>query len=795
MAINQNQIVDYLYKKLGFGVSKTDYPSAKSPSNETIPSPLLIPGADIWQLSDEIPAINVAPTSNSSVVTAYNDTLGSTVTCVPDPTTLTRNETWLTGLTDWIPTEFGSGYQVLAYAAPAGTTNPQTRGVWLPPQGTGNSDAWFFDYQSGVLNFADTNIPTAVTGNVVYVTGARYTGQKGIRNFPEGLTLGSLEVTGSSVFDGPVTIASLNVQSVNGAPSGSGIFYGDTITGSGAIYGGLRGYTWQPNTTLGLTGNVNGLSQLNFQNINSGSAAAGGLVIYANNSTTANTYVVLGMASSGYATQNSVYANDAFLTVSGNTQTGGGNLILQTTANNNITVMTGAGINSNFINGVGLKIYTNVAATSTTTGALQVSGGVGITGNIFSGGNITAAGNVNVGGDATVSGTLYLKNPLGGGGGGGVGGAGSGGSLDMTGSLTVGGNITGKGSAAIVGSLTVSGSVDSVSTSTGTIVVTGGVGVSGNVNAGGNVTAQGDFVTLGSATAIGDISTNGNAYVANSLSVGSEIHAQGAITGQSFTGSTVTGNINTDSITSIHGDIILTTGATGVTTIVSDTALGVPAGTASQRPTTPNPGYLRYNTDAGSIEWWTGTEWASARSLITDQSIVPDGSSQTYVLNQSATSTGLMVSINGTIQQPGVAYAVTGNQITFTETPLPTDIIDVRYLATAGLTANVDVSVSYVNGGLITMGAGTAAIDTFSTQDYRSVKYAVSSTTDWDSQLAEVLLTQNLGQVAVSTVNTVNTGANTVSFSANIQSGVVTVWATATAKINKLRIQRTYFNL
>jgi cytoskeletal protein CcmA (bactofilin family) len=792
MAINQNQIVDYLYKKLGFGVSKTDYPSAKSPSNETIPSPLLIPGTDIWQLSDEITAINIAPTSNSSVVTAYNDALGSTVTCVPDSTTLTRNETWLTGLTDWIPTEFGSGYQVLAYAAPAGTKNPQTKGVWLPPQGTGNNDAWFFDYQSGVLNFADTNIPTAVTGNVVYVTGARYTGQKGIKNFPEGLTLGSLEVTGSSKFDGPVTIAHLNVESVNGAPSGAGIFYGDTLTGSGAIYGGLRDYTWRPNTTLGLTGNINGLSQLNFQNVNSGSAAAGGLVIYANNGNTANTYVVLGMASSGYATQGQIYANDAFLTVLGNTQTGGGNLILGTTANNNVMITTGAGLNSAFVNGVGLKIYTNVDAISTTTGALQVVGGAGITGNIYSGGNITSAGNVTVGRDATVSGTLYLKNPLPGSG---AGSGGGGGSLDMTGSLSVGGNINSKGSAVISGGLTVSGAIDSVSTSTGTIVVTGGIGASGNVNAGGNVTARGDFVTLGQANIFGNINANSSISVTNSLTVGSEIHAQGAVTGSSFSGVTVTGNIQTDAITSVHGDITLTPGSSGVAAIVADTALGIPAGTAEQRPANPEPGYLRYNVDSGSIEWWTGSIWSSATSLITNQSILGDGTTDTFTLDQAATSVGMLVTINGTTQQPDVAYTVSGDEITFTEAPLPTDNIDVRFLATAGLTANVDVSVTYVNGGMITMGQGSAIIDSFNVQDYRSAKYSVSSATDWDSQLAEVLLTQNLGQVAVSALGVVNTGANTVSFSANIQNNTVTVWATATANLNKLRIQRTYFNL
>jgi hypothetical protein len=48
--------------------------------------------------------------------------------------------------------------------------------------GSGNNDEWFFDYQSGVLNFIGTNLPNGVnfTGKSVYVAGARYTGTFGV---------------------------------------------------------------------------------------------------------------------------------------------------------------------------------------------------------------------------------------------------------------------------------------------------------------------------------------------------------------------------------------------------------------------------------------------------------------------------------------------------------------------------------------------------------------------------------------------------------------------------------------
>ena len=47
MSIQQDQIVDLLYKQ-AFGVTKTDTEQNKSPSNESIPSPLLNRGDTLW---------------------------------------------------------------------------------------------------------------------------------------------------------------------------------------------------------------------------------------------------------------------------------------------------------------------------------------------------------------------------------------------------------------------------------------------------------------------------------------------------------------------------------------------------------------------------------------------------------------------------------------------------------------------------------------------------------------------------------------------------------------------------
>ena len=197
MTISQTQLVDILYKKLS-GVSKTDTSTAKSPANESNASPQLSPGTTIWQQDYYIPSVTTLPASNSSVVTVYRDTLSSTVQAVALSEGIAQ-ETWATNLTDWISPQFGAGYQLQLFAGPPGKSNPQSL-VNLPVGGSGNSDSWYFDYSAGIVNFADTNVPTPVSNvaNVVYVVGARYTGTKGINNFAN-LQIGSITINGNTI--------------------------------------------------------------------------------------------------------------------------------------------------------------------------------------------------------------------------------------------------------------------------------------------------------------------------------------------------------------------------------------------------------------------------------------------------------------------------------------------------------------------------------------------------------------------------------------------------------------------
>ena len=182
MAINDNQKLDYLWKKLGYGVSKTDINSVKNATNESIPSPLLLRGDKLWAEASLIPA--VIPTSDTTQVQLETSETTADATA-------SANRTWKTNTTDWIPPEFGSTYQVKVYLDNSGAGNPASTGTQLFAAGSGNNDEWFFDYQSGVLNFIGDNLPSGISGKTVYIVGARYIGNFGISGTTDGIVEGA----------------------------------------------------------------------------------------------------------------------------------------------------------------------------------------------------------------------------------------------------------------------------------------------------------------------------------------------------------------------------------------------------------------------------------------------------------------------------------------------------------------------------------------------------------------------------------------------------------------------------
>jgi len=503
MAITDAQKVDYLYKKIGAGVAKTDTSAFKSPSNEANASPILTRGDTIWQQSVSIPTVK--PASNSSVLVLYQDTLSSTIECVLDTSVSGTNRTWFTNQVDWIGSEFGATYQVQVYAAPAGNSAPQTYGTQLFSDGSGNNDTWFFDYQSGILNFPDTNVPTAVTGKKIYIAGARYVGAKGISSFPTGITMGNITIVGN------------NINSSSGNV---------TITSNLNIIGNTTFYGYSDLTITDSILNLHTQANLAPWTVNDGKDI--GIKMHYYDSVDSHAALVR-INNTGYLEW---YARGT--EISGNTFSGSAYG----------TIKTGE-----------LILANTTPATGPNTGALQVWGGASITGN------------------------LYLGNLQ----------------ADLTNFAAI-----------------------------------------NNTPIGNAVPSTGAFTTLVATTA-----NIGNLRFANS---------------------TVT-----------HSNVFV---------FNSNTALQLPIGNSGNRPTGDN-GMIRYNTDTPALEYYNGTVWVPVTNTVTDQQITGDGVSTTFTLDQESSTVGIIVSINGTLQRPTSAYTVTGDQLTFTEIPEATDVIDVRFLGAA----------------------------------------------------------------------------------------------------------------
>ena len=153
-------------------------------------------------------------------------------------------------------------------------------------------------------------------------------------------------------------------------------------------------------------------------------------------------------------------------------------------------------------------------------------------------------------------------------------------------------------------------------------------------------------------------------------------------------GNTTIGNLviaNTTITTNqVNGNIILEPTGNGFAIIDTTTGLVLPVGNTAQRPASPVQGTIRYNTGSTDVEVWDGAQWAGiggAVSEITNQYITGDGITTVFTLDQSTTAAAIIVSTNGVVQFPDVAYTVVGNSITFAEPPISTDVIDVRFTA------------------------------------------------------------------------------------------------------------------
>jgi hypothetical protein len=232
------------------------------------------------------------------------------------------------------------------------------------------------------------------------------------------------------------------------------------------------------------------------------------------------------------------------------------------------------------------------------------------------------------------------------------------------------------------------------------------------LNVTGNVTSGNVQATSLTANRVVYVGTND--YLVDSANFtfdGATANIQGALIVDNFTidGTSITSNANISISTAAgfsvstanSGNMIFTVDGTGIASFVSTTSLTIPAGNTLQRPVAPQTGAIRFNTGLTQVEVWDGAQWEVVGSdfvSITNQTINGDGTTAVFTLDESTTAAAIIVATNGVVQQPGVAYTVTGNLITFAEAPQISDTIDVRFTA----------AVTYVNA--ITNTSGNAEI-------------------------------------------------------------------------------------
>ena len=281
----------------------------------------------------------------------------------------------------------------------------------------------------------------------------------------------------------------------------------------------------------------------------------------------------------------------------------------------------------------------------------------------------------------------------------------------------------------------------------------------------------------------------------------------------SFSGNTIT------SIQS-NGNLVLNAPGTGTVQFTGGDAVWLPTGDDSTRPLNPEIGYFRYSTSRGTIEYWDGTTWdAPGAATISSETITPDGTSNVYTLGSNVTVDSVLVSINGTLQQPVYSYdIVNNNQIRFTEVPLTTDSVEVRFIAVSATSVSslrfgpktavtLDIENVNVTGNIILNGSinnrantlipnvATTTIDSYSTTAWRTVKYVIQAVKASDVQSYETLVTHNGTTAVLTTYGVITIGNSLGNLSATIISGNVEIQYTPTLANTYLTVSRDFYPL
>ena len=124
----------------------------------------------------------------------------------------------------------------------------------------------------------------------------------------------------------------------------------------------------------------------------------------------------------------------------------------------------------------------------------------------------------------------------------------------------------------------------------------------------------------------------------------------------------------------------------GTTTLKDKVSGGItaPAGTTAERTPDPTVGVIRYNTTSSNLEYYDGTAYQNfavqGAVSITKDSFTGDGSTTVYTLSITPTNENSIIVFVGNVHQnPGVAYTLSGADITFSSAPPDTHTIVVLH--------------------------------------------------------------------------------------------------------------------
>ena len=520
------------------------------------------------------------------------------------------------------------------------------------------------------------------------------------------------DISGANVSTGNVTAS--GSASVTGDISGANVSTGN-VTASGDVASATSTVSGDATVggTLDVTGDISGA------NVSTGNLTASGDVTVTGDISGANVSTGNVTASGDVSSATSSVSGDATV---GGTLDVTGNASSANLSTGNVTA-TGSATVTGDISGANLSTG-NVTA----SGSATVGGTLGVTGETtlasatvsdLTAGRITFAGTA---GSLTDSGNLTWNGTK----------VGVTGQVSATGTVT-GGNLetlgaTSTGTLAVSSNGTVGGTLGVTSTATvGNLSTAGTVSATGNVS-GGNLTTAGDVTTAtltasSNATVAGTLGVTGTSTLGNVVISNNTLTASGSLV-INEEGADVDFRVESDT----NANMLVVDGGTNSVLIGTATAttgasfkigttdsIMLPVGTSAERPTVGAGGMVRYNSSTDQVEYYDVSEERFKPMGVPEFTVIQsevfdgDDATVTFTLSSSQTTQSCIVAINGVVQLPTSAYAVSGTTLTFTEAPATGDKIEVRELTTtttvAALTnGNQSIAIETLNDQIAVTG-------------------------------------------------------------------------------------------